>query len=178
VELRISRIHVPDPCRLLDILAVEPETSTAPRLASSLRRLVICYDESWSWARRNMCEPATPGDPLADHEDALTVMRWIERPAHAWAGEVLFACKPSAVDHQIALDNRLGGLSPQMAVEDVRVNWISPQIAVLDHRLNWIDLLAGGCGPWISRDLPQNDTAEEILRATVLWEARPSSETV
>jgi hypothetical protein len=176
VELRIS--CVPDPYRLLDILVVKPETSTAPRLASLLRRLVICYDESWSWARRNVCEPATPGDPLADHEDALTVMRWVERPAHAWAGEVLFACKPSAVNHQIAVDHHLDGTRLEMVLSDLRYNWISPQIAVLDHRINWTDLLAGGCGPWISRDLPQNHTAEEILLVTVLWKARASSEIV
>jgi hypothetical protein len=82
------------------------------------------------------------------------------------------------VNHEIAVGRHLGGLNSQMVVSDLSLNWISPQIAVLDHRLNWIDLLAGGCGPWIGRDLPQNHTAEEILRATVLWEARPSSEIV
>jgi hypothetical protein len=67
-ELRIS--PAPEPDRVLEVLAGEPDTS-----APALRRLVICCDESWAWARRNVGEPATPGDPLADHENALTVMR-------------------------------------------------------------------------------------------------------
>jgi hypothetical protein len=147
VELRISRVLAPD--RMFEMLIIDPETSAprhpsqrVPRLATSFRRLVICHDEGWSWARQSlMSTPAAPGTPLAEHMDALAILRRLERPVRAWAGEVLLSRKRAAVN---------------------------PHMAVADHRLNWVDLLAGGCGPWISHDLPRNHTGEDILLATVV----------
>jgi hypothetical protein len=148
VELRISRVFAPN--RVFEMFVGESRhprpyvarrhrTERVPLVPRLLRRIIICPDYSYGLTRNPW---ATCGD-VSDRAAA--------RAVH---------------------DNALAGLRclerPENAwAGEVLLVCKSPT-AVAGHRLNWTDLLAGGCGPWISRDQPQSQTTEKMLTISVV----------
>jgi hypothetical protein len=147
VELRISRALAPS--HMFEMLVVEPQlhpirrdrTKPIPRLGRSLRRIVICPDYNWVWDSWYPRRIVASRVARAAHKNTLAVLRGLERPGRAWTGEVLLVCRSAE---------------------------INPRSEVEDHRLDWTDLLAGGCGPWISDDQAQNSIPEGMLLVSVV----------